>query len=150
MKKGDLFSGLLLIGLGIFIIQEALQLEYIADYGPGPGFLPLWLGIGFLALASPLVVITILRPMSPAIEGGSWKGMGRALAAWGGLMVTTALLKSVGFILSFSILTFFLVLVMDRRPLFTAVAVAAGSAFGFYLIFAVALGIALPIGPLGF
>lgn len=150
MKRADVLAGLCLIGLGIFIIQQALQLDYINEYGPGPGFLPLWLGIGFLALTSPLVVMTILRPMSHAAEEESWEEMGRAAATWGGLMVATALLNRLGFILSFTLFTLFLVLVMDRRPLFTAVTVAVGSAFGFYLIFAVALGVSLPVGPWGF
>ena len=150
MKKGDILAGLLLIGLGILIIQQALQLDYINEFGPGPGFLPLWLGIGFLALASSLIVMTILLPTSPAVGEGSWKEVARALATWGGLMVMTALLSWLGFILSFTLLTLFLVLVMDRRPLGTALAVAVGSAFGFYLIFAVALGLPLPLGPWGF
>lgn len=150
MKKADVLAGLCLIGLGIFIIQQALQLDYINEYGPGPGFLPLWLGIGFLALASSLVVMTILRPMSPAVGGGSWKKTTRALTTWGGLMAMTALLSRLGFILSFTLLTLFLVLVMDRRSPFTALAVGVGSAFGFYLIFAVALGLSLPPGPWGF
>lgn len=75
MKRADVLAGLCLIGLGIFIIQQALQLDYINEYGPGPGFLPLWLGIGFLALTSPLVVMTILRPMSHAAEEESWEEM---------------------------------------------------------------------------
>ncbi|MBI4490157.1 MAG: tripartite tricarboxylate transporter TctB family protein [Deltaproteobacteria bacterium] len=150
MKNGDLLTGLSLLGLGIFIIHQALQLDYINEYGPGPGFLPLWLGIGFLALASSLVVMTLLRFVSHTAEEGSWSKRGRALATWGGLMVATVLLNRMGFILSFAILTLFLVFVMDRRPLLAALMVAVGSAFGFYLIFSVALGLSLPVSPWGF
>lgn len=150
MKKGDVLAGLCLIGLGIFIIQQARQLDYVNEFGPGPGFLPLWLGIGFIVLAPSLIVMTVLRSMSLAVGERSWKELARALATWGGLMVMTALLNWLGFILSFIFLSLFLVLVMDRRPLWTALAVAVGSAFGFYLIFTVALGVSLPVGPWGF
>jgi putative tricarboxylic transport membrane protein len=148
VKNGDLLAGLSLVGMGIFIIQRSLQLDYVNEYGPGPGFLPLWIGIGFVALAFSLVVTTVLRTASP--EEGEWNKVGRALAAWGGLIVATALLNRLGFILSFTILTLFLVFVLDRRPLLASLAVAVGSAFGFYLIFSVALRVSLPVGPWGF
>ena len=148
MKNGDLLAGLALIGLGIFITHRALQLDYVNEYGPGPGFLPLWLGIGFLALAASLVVINLLRSASPGEE--SWSKIGRALAAWGGLIAATALFRTLGFILSFTLLTLFLVFVLDRRSLLAALTVAVGSAFGFYLLFSIALGVSLPVGPWGF
>jgi hypothetical protein len=39
---------------------------------------------------------------------------------------------------------------MYRRPLGTAVAVSAGMAAGFYLLFPLALNVELPVGKLGF
>lgn len=148
MKRADIIAGFLLIGLGIFIILEAAKLDYTSEYGPGPGFLPLWLGIGFLALASPLVVISIARRTEE--NKVPWRGIQRAMASWAGLVVAIVLLKRVGFVLSFTLLSAFLVLVVDRRSLFTALTVAICSALGFYLIFAVALGVPLPKGPWGF
>jgi hypothetical protein len=60
------------------------------------------------------------------------------------------LLKILGFLLAFGLFTLFLVAVMYRRSLGTAVAVAVGMPVGFYLLFPVALNVALPIGWLGF
>jgi putative tricarboxylic transport membrane protein len=150
MKKGDILAGLCLVGLGVFIIQQALQLDYINEFGPGPGFRPLWLGIGFLALSSSLVVMAILRPKSQVAEEDSWKEIRRAVATWGGLVAATALLSRLGFILSFALLTGFLVLAMSRRSPLAALTIAAGGALSFYLIFDVLLGLRLPLGPWGF
>ncbi len=151
MKKGDIVSALFLIGLGIFIIQQALQLDYINEYGPGPGFLPIWIGIGFLALSSWLMITSLLlRRTKQGVEDGTWGQTGRALGVWVGLAVATALLHRLGFSLSFALLTFFLVLGLDRRPLLTAASVAVGGALGFYLVFSLALGLRLPVGPWGF
>jgi hypothetical protein len=60
------------------------------------------------------------------------------------------LLKPLGFLLSFALLTLFVVAVMYGRPLKTALAAAVGNAVGFYLLFVLALDISLPVGPLGF
>ena len=148
VKRDDLIAGLSLIALGVFIILEAIQLDYVNEYGPGPGFLPLWLGIGLLALSVPLAVMSISRPSGE--ESGLWRETRRALLSWVGLTVAIALLNRLGFILSFTLLTVFLVLVMDRRSPFIALSVAVGSALGFYLIFALALRLPLPVGPWGF
>lgn len=151
MTKGDLWAGLILAGLGIFIIQQAIALDYFSEYGLGPGFLPLWLGIGILALASLLVAMRVFRGWETVEnEGGSWAGTGRALATWSGLMVAIALLNVLGFIVSFVFLTLLLVLVMERRSLLTTMAVAVGGALGFYFVFAAILGVPLPRGPWGF
>lgn len=148
MQKADVIAGLVLIGLGVFIILEAVQLDYTSEYGPGPGFLPLWLGVGFLALSVRLVAVSMGRPAGE--RGMSWRRTHRAIASWLGLVVAVALLSRLGFTLSFALLAVFLILVVDRRAPLTALTVAIGSAFGFYLIFAVALGLPLPKGPWGF
>jgi putative tricarboxylic transport membrane protein len=148
VKRADTIAGIVLIGLGIFVVLEALKLDYASEYGPGPGFLPLWLGIGFLALASPLVVTSVARPSEE--KKNLWRGAQRAIISWAGLVVSVALLKSVGFVLSFTLLAVFLVWVVDRRSPFTGLTVAVSSAFTFYLIFSVALGLPLPRGPWGF
>jgi len=150
MEKGDVVAATVLAGLGIFIIRQSLQLNYMSEYGPGPGFLPLWLGVGLIALSLPLVYFAIRTPRKSDLEKASWRSQVRALAAWFGFMVAIVLLKSLGFILSFTLLTLFLVLAMDRRSPLTALSVAVAGALGFYLIFALSLGVSLPVSPWGF
>ncbi len=47
--KGDLIAGAVLAAFGIYVIWVAVKLPYVSDVGPGPGFFPLWLGIGLIA-----------------------------------------------------------------------------------------------------
>jgi putative tricarboxylic transport membrane protein len=137
-RSGDFWSGLALAALGGTIVYQARGWEYLGQDGPGPGFFPLWYGIAMLALS---LVLVFSRKENQKIE---WRGAGRAFAAWGGFAVSVAVLKLVGFLVSFAVLTFFLVAVMYRRPLRVAALVAIGVAAGFYLIFPLALGVALP------
>jgi putative tricarboxylic transport membrane protein len=146
---GDLWSGLALAALGTYIIVEALQWDYVTPEGPGPGFFPLWYGIAMLALSAALVV-SELRRRSARATAINWTPVGRALSTWLALAASVALLKPLGFLVSFALLTYFIVAVMYRRPLKTAALVAAASAAGFFLVFRVALDVSLPVGVLGF
>jgi putative tricarboxylic transport membrane protein len=146
---GDLWSGLVLAALAIYIIVQALQWDYLTPEGPGPGFFPLWYGMAMLALSAALVV-SELRRRSARGTAINWTPLGRALSTWLALAASVALLKPLGFVISFALLTYFIVAVMYRRPLKTAALVAAASSGGFFLVFQLALGVSLPVGFLGF
>ena len=148
-KSGDLWSGIALAALGAYIIFQASQWEYSSPEGPGPGFFPLWYGIGMLAL-SALLVVSHLRGAAAYGKPVDWKRIGRALSVWAALAVSVALFKVLGFVASFALLTYFIVAVMYRRPVRTAALAALATAAGFYLVFDLALGMALPSGMLGF
>jgi len=143
MRAGsaDLWSGLALGGLGAYIIVQATRWEYLGADGPGPGFFPLWYGIA-IAVLSLLLVISSFKEKDGA--GIDWSGAGRALTAWAAFAACVALLKVAGFLVCFAALTFFIVAVMYRRPLKVAAAVAVCAAAAFYVIFPLALGVALP------
>ena len=150
IKTGDIVSGSVLAGLGVFIVVEAKGWEYLGSDGPGPGFFPLWYGIAMIALALLLVGMSVAYRSTESGAAVNWREVGRALLAWAGLALCVGLLKILGFLLAFGLFTVFLVAVMYRRPLGTAVAVAVGVSTGFYLLFPLALNVALPIGKLGF
>lgn len=147
-SKNDLVAGLCIGGFGIFVLYEASSLPYFSEYGPGPGLLPLWLGISLVSLAAVLIVHTLLYPENS--EQVAWRKVTRPAAAWIGFVITIGLLSRLGFTLSFVLLSLFLVLVMERRSILAAVNVAAGLALAFYLIFIFSLGVPLPLGPWGF
>ena len=148
-NAGNLWSGLALAALAIYIMVEALQWEYATPEGPGPGFFPLWYGIAMLALSAVLVA-SELRRRSALGAGINWNPLGRAFSTWLALAASVALFKPLGFLISFALLTYFIVAVMYRRPLKIAALVAAASAAGFFLVFQLALGVSLPVGALGF
>ena len=148
-KSGDLWSGIALAALGAYIVIQARQWEYLGPEGPGAGFFPLWYGIAILGL-SVLLIVSHLRRGSARGNAIDWTKLGRALSTWFALAVSVALFKPLGFVISFALLTYFIVAVMYRRPLATAALVAVASAAGFYLVFDRALSVPLPVGVLGF
>jgi hypothetical protein len=148
-KSGDLWSGVALAALGVYIVIQARQWDYLGTEGPGAGFFPFWYGIAMLGL-SVLLIVTHLKRGADRGNAIEWSRLGRALSTWLALAVSVALFKPLGFVISFALLTYFIVAVMYRRPLKTAALVAVASAAGFYLVFDRALGVPLPIGILGF
>lgn len=138
-NNADLWSGLALGGLGVYIITQAARWEYLGSDGPGPGFFPLWYGIAMTGLSLALMAFSLRNQ-----EAVDWSGAGRAFATWGAVALAVAALKWAGFLVCFAALTFFIVAVMYRRPLRLAATVAVALTAGFYLVFALALGVKLP------
>ena len=149
-RTGDIVSGGVLAGLGVYIIVEARGWDYLSPDGPGPGFFPIWYGIAMVALALLLVAMSLRDRSAEPDKAVNWSEVGRAMLAWAGLALCVGLLKILGFVLAFGLFTFFLVAVMYRRPFGTALAVSAGICVTFYLLFPLALNVALPVGKFGF
>ena len=138
-NNADVWSGLALGGLGVYIITQAWRWEYLGSDGPGPGFFPLWYGIAIVALSLALVITSARKQHH--IE---WAGAGRAFAAWAAFALAAAALKWLGFVVSFAALTFFIVAVMYHRPVMVAAIVAVAATAAFYAVFSLALGVKLP------
>lgn len=146
-RNGDFWSGLALAGLGTYIVSEARGWAYKGEDGPGPGFFPLWYGGVMIVLSLALVAGALLRrPPAGAPTAVRWRDLGRALGCWAAFVACIALMKVVGFAIAFALLAWFIIAVMARRPQGIALAVAIGGAIGFYVLFEMALDVALPKG----
>ena len=146
-RNGDFWSGLVLAGLGTYIVSEARRWTYMGEDGPGAGFFPLWYGSVMVVLSLALVAGAVLRrPAAATPSAIRWRDLGRALGCWLAFVACIALMKVVGFALAFALLAWFIVAVMARRPQWVALAVAIGGAVGFYALFEMALDVALPKG----
>src|SRR5690242_18902702 len=103
-RSPDFWSGLALAALGAYIVAQSRGWDYLTDDGPGPGFFPLWYGIAILACSGWLAAFG----KSPSPD---WRGTGRAVAAWGAVAVSVAIVKLVSFAVAFGALSFFIVAV---------------------------------------
>ena len=57
MWYANIIAGAAFFLLGVATITLAwLDLPYTADFSPGPGFLPLWLGIGLTIFSIPVII----------------------------------------------------------------------------------------------
>lgn len=150
-NRSDLLAATSVALFGVYVTIASSRLAYVSEYGPGPGFVPLWLGIGLVTLSLYLIVRNLTRPPSgTAGKSESWMVGTRVLGGWLALMSAVLLLPWIGFGLSLAVLTVILILTLERRAPMTAVIVAFGLAVGFHVIFVYGLGVSLPVGFWGF
>jgi putative tricarboxylic transport membrane protein len=150
VRNGDAISGAVLAALGVYIFMQSRAWDYYTPDGPGPGFFPAWYGVAMVALSLVLVGSGI-RNARPAQRGATdWQATGRALGTWAAFALSVALMGTLGFAVSFALLTFLIVAFVFRRPFLTAGVTAVATSLAFYLIFPVILNVPLPTGLLGF
>jgi putative tricarboxylic transport membrane protein len=159
LRTGDFWAGLAFAALGAYIVSEARGWVYLNEEGPGAGFFPLWYGVAMIVLSLALVIGAALkgktrgrtpgthpdeRSASPAVNPRV--GVYRALACWGALVASIALMKVVGFIASFALLTWFIVAILCRQRARLAVPLAIAGAVLFWAVFGWGLDMGLPSG----
>jgi len=149
VRKGDFWSGLAMAALGAYVVSQALRWDYMGEDGPGAGFFPLWYGGLMIVLSLLLVLGAVLKSDPSAADRRiNWAELRRVSACWVAFVACIALLQPLGFILSFGLMTWFLVSVLFREPQKIAIPTAVISPLGFYAVFVWALGISLPTGAL--
>ena len=146
VRSGDFWSGLALAALGAYVVASARGWSYMTEEGPGAGFFPIWYGGAMVVLSLALVVGAVLKPRPRSDV--AWKDVTRAMTAWAAFVVCIAAMPYLGFVISFALLTFFMVKAMFGERLRTAILVAVIGAAGFYAIFDWALDLTLPRGML--
>jgi putative tricarboxylic transport membrane protein len=151
LDKSELIAALLLIAFGTFIAITAWDWPYLTKDGPGPGFFPLWIGIAMAGLSGALIVLQFVdvRRGRP-IHRTSWQGASPVLAGCVALIIATALLKPIGFLASYALLTVFLVRWVFQQSWRAAFTVSLSSTVGFWILFVKLLRVQLPAGPWGF
>ena len=144
-RNRDFWSGLALAALGAYIVASARGWTYMGEDGPGPGFFPLWYGSLMVVLSLWLVASAVLK-RAPAGDPVPWADLRRALTCWLAFVAAIALMPLWGFFVSLALLTWFIVAVLSRQSQRVAIALALGGTATFYVLFALALDLALPRG----
>jgi putative tricarboxylic transport membrane protein len=153
MKKADMMTGIFLLVLSGFVMWEALQMPPSATFGPGSGFLPFWLGVVLVVLATILIVSAKRRQAADKDEKAVFPGKQALLA------ITVVLCGLAGYILLIDVLGYlvdtflfivFLVKVVEREKWPLTIKVALATTAGLYITFQVLLKITLPSNMFGF
>ena len=136
----------------IYLVEESWRMPPSATFGPGAGFLPLWLGVLLALLSILLIVNAFRRPVVPAMKPifPSGRTLLRLGAVIAGLTVYILTLEVLGFLVGTGLLTAYLLGFVEREKWYTTILVAALNSAGLYLVFQVLLGVNLPANRFGF
>jgi putative tricarboxylic transport membrane protein len=151
MRRADTIAGAALLALAVGFSAGALKSHpYWGANGPGPAFLPFWLGLVMALLAAALLV-GALRMREP---GQAWlpsgAGRKRLLVVLGATAALVALLNVLGMVIGTFVFLLALMRFLDRTPWFTGVAVALAVAGTNFLVFTRWLKVPMPVSVLGF
>jgi hypothetical protein len=151
VRSADRIAGAALLALAIAFSAGALKhYAYWGENGPGPAFLPFWLGLVMAVLAATLLV-GALRSRDP---GPAWlpsgDGLRRLALVVGATAAFVALLNVVGMTIGTVLFLVVLMRFLDRHPWPLTIAVALAVAGLNYLVFTRWLHVPLPAGPFGF
>jgi len=151
VRSADRIAGAALLVLAVAFSAGALKnYAYWGENGPGPAFLPFWLGL-VMALLATMLLVGALRSRDP---GEAWlprgEGLGRLVLVIGATVAFVALLGVLGMTIATVLFLLFLVRFLDRQQWLLSISVALAVAALNYLVFAYWLRVPLPVGPFGF
>lgn len=124
--------------LGLFIIWECRNLPYWSEFGPGPGFLPLWLGICLAVFSIGLLAQSIRERASGKPEApffAAWKESRRVWLVILGYVAMGASVGWLGFYPLCGLFVLFTAKVVERKSWGVALMVGVVVTLGFYLVF---------------
>jgi len=148
MRVVDLIGGIGVLGLGAAITFFAGRLPYTAEYGLGPGFMPLWIGMVLMGCA----LITIIQSLRQA--GGPQKKFVTPRTPKVGfvfvtLIVTFVAVRFLGLAVSLGLFTGFTMKTVGQHGWALSAIVTLATAAAVYVIFGYLLDIPLPKGFFG-
>ncbi len=145
-------SAVFFVVTGLFVILEVRELDYYTDIGPGPGFLPFWLGVGMAVLSAVRFGEVSLRADAPMKPGflPDRSALVRILSILVALVLSIWLVDALGFSLTMFGFLLFLLMVLGRQNLLLTLFISVAGSFGTYYVFRHWLHVFLPGAPLGF
>lgn len=148
IKNAGVWAGALLLVFSGVLVQQSLQLDYYNPLGPGPGFLPLWLG-ALLFIVAILYIVDALR--SASIDLAELLPVGDARLDIAlmllGLCLFALFVEDVGFVIAATQLTFLMTL--RKFKWYYALPASVAVAVVLLLAFQTLLGVALPVNDFG-
>ncbi len=148
MNPVELIGGVFVTLIGAGTLFFSRDLHYHAENIPGPGFLPFWLGIGFLACG---IAITLKASKRDGSKRESfWQPKTRYVVyVLMTLVITFLFVPVLGLTLCLALFTGFTMRLMGRHSWGLCLVLAGITWFGIRLVFGHWLDIPLPKGLVG-
>jgi putative tricarboxylic transport membrane protein len=151
LKSKEFIGGAFWLFVAIVVICQALELKMGNYQTPGPGFIPLGVGLGMAVLSLIIMGRAVRVASAPGaaikVSPGACKKIG---LVFGSLLVYALLFNFLGFPLTTFVLLFLLFKGGNPEGWLKQGLLAAGATVFTYFLFSVLLSCELPRGILGF
>lgn len=145
--RRDHVAAAALLAVGLAVLALGRELPFGTPASPGPGMLPDLVAIMMMALACVLLVQARLSPPFATI---AWDDAAHAAIVMVSAGAAAALYTTLGFPLTIGLLLLGLMAGVERMPLLTSLAIAAGVTGGTYALLGLLLKTPMPPGIFGF
>jgi putative tricarboxylic transport membrane protein len=147
VRSADRVTAALLLAFAVaFSVGALKQYQWWGSGGPGPAFVPFWLGL-VMALLASMMLIRSIRQQHP---GGAWfprgEGLRDMLVVLAATVAFVALLKVTGMIIGTALYLAFLVRYLGRHRWWVTFAIALAAAGFNWLVFVHWLRVPMPEG----
>ena len=151
MRRANIISCLLMLLLAIYIIMQAIRMEYTIETAPGPGFLPMWTAVLMILIAGILLYKNTLgskgQPaQEPVFNKTSLSIILTVIGSSIGCMLITYVL---GMLAAIGLMTGFLSRALGYKNWRSNITLAVLTPVAFWIIFQLGLQVDLPSGFLG-
>ncbi len=152
MRRLDKLTAIFLFIFSVLIILETTKMQLYAEFGPGYGFLPFWLGV-LLAVLSVLLYVEAWRRSGTEDNPHPFPPRAALQIVAVALVLVTVfalLLEIVGYLVDTLAFTFIMLTVVEKEKWRSATLFSVAFTLALYLLFQVWLGIRLPKNVFGF
>jgi putative tricarboxylic transport membrane protein len=147
VRSADRVTAALLLAFAVaFSVGALKQYQWWGSGGPGPAFMPFWLGLVMALLALSM----LLRSLKQKDPGAAWlprgEGLRDMLVVLAATVAFIALLKVTGMIIGTAVYLAFLVRYLGRHRWWVTLAIALAAAGFNWLVFVHWLRVPMPEG----
>ena len=146
MVRHDALAAAVALGFGAAALYQSSKLPFGTVHSPGEGFFPWWTSAAIVLLALVLLFQAFTSRSSIAQQGAG--RIAKVVLLLVVLIAYTFLLDLLGYLLCTFFLVLFMLRAIDPQRWTVALGMAAVTAVGSYIVFAVWLSVPLPRGPL--
>jgi hypothetical protein len=147
MLTTDRAAGSVLVLVGLVALWESQQFPLGSLARPGPAYMPVVLGLLLVAFGA---LVAVMGARSGPLSAVGWHEWRHAVAIFAACAFVAWGLERLGYRLTMGAVLLFLVGVVERKPLATALIMTVAVAGGSFLLFDTVLRVPLPRGPFGF
>jgi hypothetical protein len=152
MRKADRIFGAVGLGLALWSYLESRRFHYMAEFTPGPGFFPFWVGVTLALLSCYLIYDSFRREPSKQDDKKTLPerhALLRVATILALLFAATGVMKFLGFPLTLAVFTTGILIILEHYSILKSVAYGVAYAAVTWFIFEYMMKMGFPKGFLG-
>lgn len=146
MLTTDRIAGAALVLIGLVAVWQSRSLPFGSLHRPGPAYVPVVLAVLLIAFG---IAVAAMGGGSRRLAAVGWEEWRHAVAIFATCAFAAVGLDRLGYRLTMSVVMAFLLVVLERKNVVVAVAVALTIGLGSFYLFDTVLRVPLPRGPGG-